>query len=81
MTCSTPQSRNFSYGIALAKGEDLSDRPLAEGVHSADMALKLANAAQVEVPIIEAVVQVLCGKISAKDAVRLLLERPLKGEQ
>jgi glycerol-3-phosphate dehydrogenase (NAD(P)+) len=80
LSCSSPQSRNFSYGIALATGEDLTNRPLAEGVHTADMALKLAQRGEIEVPIIAAVVAVLAGEIAAHEAVKLLLERPLKGE-
>jgi glycerol-3-phosphate dehydrogenase (NAD(P)+) len=31
LTCSTPQSRNYSYGLALGRGEPLEGRPLAEG--------------------------------------------------
>ena len=80
LSCSSPQSRNFSYGIALAKGEDLTNRPLAEGVHTADMALKLAQQDDIDVPIITTIVQVLAGEIAAQKAVNLLLERPLKGE-
>ncbi|MEP1207019.1 MAG: NAD(P)H-dependent glycerol-3-phosphate dehydrogenase [Rhizobiaceae bacterium] len=80
LSCSSPQSRNFSYGIALATGEDLTNRPLAEGVHTADMALKLAEQDNIEVPIIAAIVAVLAGKIAPPQAVKLLLERPLKGE-
>ena len=81
LSCSTPQSRNFSYGIALANGEDLSDRPLAEGVHTAEMAHNMAKEASIDAPIISAVVQVLAGELAPAEAVRLLLERPLKGEQ
>ena len=80
LSCSSPQSRNFSYGIALAKGEDLSNRPLAEGVHTADMALKLTHQDSIEAPIIAAIVQVLAKKLEPQEAVRMLLERPLKGE-
>lgn len=80
LTCSSPQSRNFSYGMALATGEDLSARPLAEGVHSAEMALNIAIQSQIEVPIISTVVDVLAGEIKPGDAVIRLLERPLKGE-
>ena len=80
LTCSSPQSRNFSYGMALASGEDLSTRPLAEGVHSAEMALNIANHFEIDVPIIGAVVDVLAGELQPAEAVTRLLERPLKGE-
>jgi len=80
LTCSSPQSRNFSYGMALAAGEDLAGRPLAEGVHSAEMALQIANQSEIDVPIIGAVVDVLAGELKPAEAVTRLLERPLKGE-
>lgn len=80
LTCSSPQSRNFSYGMAMAQDEDLSGRPLAEGVYTARIAHALAEKHAVDAPIIAAVVAVLDQRISARDAVGLLLERPLKAE-
>ncbi|MEE9375856.1 MAG: NAD(P)H-dependent glycerol-3-phosphate dehydrogenase [Rhizobiaceae bacterium] len=80
LTCSSTQSRNFSYGIALAKQEDLSNRPLAEGVHSAKMALQLAQKYGVDTPIIEMVTALLEHKITPSETVALLLSRPLKDE-
>ena len=80
LSCSSPQSRNFSYGMALATGEDLTNRPLAEGVHTAEMALKMAQQHGVDTPIIAAIVQVLAGEVTPLQAVQLLLQRPLKGE-
>ncbi|MEL7230081.1 MAG: NAD(P)H-dependent glycerol-3-phosphate dehydrogenase, partial [Pseudomonadota bacterium] len=81
LTCSSPQSRNFAYGIALARGDDLTNRPLAEGVHTARIALTTAQNHGVDTPIIAAVVDVLEGKLTAREAVSLLLERPLKAER
>ena len=80
LTCSSPQSRNFSFGEALARGEDLLDRPLAEGVHSAAMAVKLATYHSIDVPLMGMVQRVLNGEVQPKEAVSLLLARPLKGE-
>ena len=80
LSCSSPQSRNFSYGMALATGDDLANRPLAEGVHTAEMALKMAQQDNIETPIIAAVVQVLAGDVTPMEAVQMLLQRPLKGE-
>ncbi len=54
--------------------------PLAEGVHSADMALQLALRFDLKVPIIEMVVRVLAAEVTPREAVYLLLARPLKGE-
>ncbi|MCJ8310017.1 MAG: NAD(P)-dependent glycerol-3-phosphate dehydrogenase [Rhizobiaceae bacterium] len=80
LSCSSPQSRNFSYGMALAAGENLTNRPLAEGVHTAEMALKMAQQHSIEAPIIAAITQVLTGDVTPGEAVQMLLQRPLKGE-
>ncbi|MGI9364536.1 MAG: NAD(P)H-dependent glycerol-3-phosphate dehydrogenase [Rhizobiaceae bacterium] len=81
LTCSSPQSRNFSYGVAIAQGKDLQDLPLSEGVHTAALALKLATDYGIEAPIIEMIVKVLEAQITPADAVKVLLARPLKEER
>lgn len=80
LTCSSPQSRNFAYGMALGRGDDLAAMKLAEGVHSAAQALKIARAHHVEAPIIEAVVAVLENNLSPRAAAQSLLSRPLRSE-
>jgi glycerol-3-phosphate dehydrogenase (NAD(P)+) len=80
LSCSSPQSRNFSYGMAMAQGDSLSNLPLAEGAHSASQALALAKSHHISVPIIEAVNNVLTAKLSAAQAVQELLARPLRDE-
>ncbi len=80
LTCSQVQSRNFAYGTALGSGDKLEGRPLAEGVFTARIALDLAEQNGVEAPIIEAVAAVLDKKLSPRDAVTRLLERPLRTE-
>jgi len=80
LTCSSPQSRNFSFGIALATGENLKNLPLAEGVHTAEMALQLAKRHGVDAPIVETVCALLQKKLTAREAVAQLLTRPLREE-
>lgn len=80
LSCSSEQSRNFSYGMALARGKDLKNLPLAEGVATADMAYKLAVANDIDAPIIETVTKVLNQELTAIEAVKMLLARPLKAE-
>ena len=80
LTCSSPQSRNLSYGIALGRGESLVGRPLAEGVATAKIAAQEAARLGIEAPIITATAAILAGKLSVKDAVAALLSRPLKSE-
>lgn len=80
LTCSTPQSRNYSYGLALGKGEDLTGRPLAEGVATASIAVELAARHAIDVPIISAVARILAADITVDEAMEALLSRPLKNE-
>lgn len=80
LTCSSPQSRNFSYGMAMGRGESLEGLKLAEGAHTAGVALKIAEEHGIDVPIIGAVVNVLEKNTTAREAVHALLTRPLKRE-
>lgn len=80
LTCSSTQSRNFSYGMAMGKGESLEGLKLAEGAHTAGVALKIADEQNIDVPIIGAIVNVLDKKTTARQAVHSLLTRPLKRE-
>ncbi|GGD41238.1 NAD(P)H-dependent glycerol-3-phosphate dehydrogenase [Aureimonas glaciei] len=80
LTCSGAQSRNFSYGLALGRGDDLAGLKLAEGVHSAAIAARLADERGIDAPIIATVASILDGTMSVDSAVRTLLARPLKRE-
>ncbi|MBP0614823.1 NAD(P)H-dependent glycerol-3-phosphate dehydrogenase [Jiella mangrovi] len=80
LTCSSPQSRNFAYGAALGRGEDLSNLKLAEGVYTAAIALRLAQQSGIEAPIVETVAAVLERELTVDEAVQRLLARPLKRE-
>lgn len=80
LTCSSTQSRNFTYGLALGRGESLEGRPLAEGVPTAAIAARLAAEHAVEAPIISAVAAILQGAITVTEAVEALMTRPLKHE-
>ena len=80
LTCSSPQSRNFAYGAALGRGEDVSQMKLAEGVFTAAIAARLAGESAIEAPIVETVAKVLGGELSVNEAAQRLLARPLKRE-
>jgi glycerol-3-phosphate dehydrogenase (NAD(P)+) len=83
LTCGTPQSRNFSCGVALGKGEKpetAAHGKLAEGVFTAPVLLEMAREKNVEMPISTAVAAVLAGKIRVDEAIESLLTRPLKSE-
>jgi glycerol-3-phosphate dehydrogenase (NAD(P)+) len=84
LTCSSPQSRNFSCGVALGKGEKpdtAAHGKLAEGVFTAPVLLEMARAKNVEMPISAAVAALLAGKVSVDAAIDSLLTRPIKAEE
>jgi len=79
LSCSTPQSRNFSYGLALGEGR-APEGKLAEGAFTAAALVELANEEHVEMPIAAAVAAVLDGKLSVDQAIESLLTRPFRAE-
>jgi len=86
LTCSSPQSRNMSVGLALGRGESLDQAlsgklSVAEGVASAPAVRALAAKLGVETPICEAVAQILAGEADVDGAILGLLARPLKSER
>ena len=82
LTCSSPQSRNFTFGIKLGRGErpDSIDAGLAEGVFTAPVLLEMARDRAVDMPISAAVAALLSGKITVAAAIESLLTRPFKAE-
>jgi glycerol-3-phosphate dehydrogenase (NAD(P)+) len=82
LTCSSAQSRNFAFGMALGAGEDpaAAGGKLAEGVHTASVAVAFATRHGVEVPISAAVADVLAQRISLDGALASLMGRPLRRE-
>jgi glycerol-3-phosphate dehydrogenase (NAD(P)+) len=83
LTCSSPQSRNFSFGVALGKGEtpdQASHGKLAEGAFTAPVLLEMAHAKNIDMPISAAIAAVLAAKISVDEAIESLLTRPIREE-
>jgi glycerol-3-phosphate dehydrogenase (NAD(P)+) len=79
LSCSSPQSRNFSLGIALGQGRK-PDSKLAEGAFTAAALVELANEKNVEMPIAAAVAAVLDGSLSVDAAIESLMARPFRAE-
>ncbi|MEO6382810.1 MAG: NAD(P)H-dependent glycerol-3-phosphate dehydrogenase [Nitrobacter sp.] len=79
LSCSTPQSRNFSLGIALGRGERPSNK-LSEGEFTAPVLAELAAANGVEMPVANAVAAVIAGRLTIDAAIDNLLTRPFKAE-
>ena len=85
LTCSSSQSRNYSLGEAIGKGEALGEvvasrNSVAEGVTSAAAVLTLAKRLGVEMPITESVVGIVNGTLTVDEAVKGLLARPFQAE-
>ena len=83
LTCTSPQSRNFAFGVALAHGTSPAEAAagkLAEGATTARALLEMARARGVEMPIAAGVEAVLRGEQDVREAVGALLARPLKAE-
>jgi glycerol-3-phosphate dehydrogenase (NAD(P)+) len=84
LTCSSPQSRNFAFGVNLGQGrapQVIQDKTgLAEGAFTAPVLLEMAQARGVDMPISQAVAAVLSGRMSVDEAIESLLNRPLRAE-
>jgi glycerol-3-phosphate dehydrogenase (NAD(P)+) len=85
LTCSSPQSRNFSFGVNLGRGDAASDihgkTGLAEGAFTAPVLLEMAREHNIDMPISSAVAAVLAGDMSVDEAIESLLARPLRSEE
>jgi glycerol-3-phosphate dehydrogenase (NAD(P)+) len=86
LTATGDLSRNRRVGLELARGRSLKDvvaslGHVAEGVHSAREAARLAASRGVEMPVTEAVSAVLEGRLAPAAAVERLLARESKMER
>jgi glycerol-3-phosphate dehydrogenase (NAD(P)+) len=82
LTCSSRQSRNFSYGLAIGTGRTapVTQSGVIEGIETAAVARELAQTLRIETPIIEAVAAIVEGSLSVDAAIDGLMARPLKRE-
>jgi glycerol-3-phosphate dehydrogenase (NAD(P)+) len=82
LTCSSPQSRNFTFGVKLGRGEkpDSIQAGLAEGVFTAPVLMQMARDRSVDMPIAAAVAGLLAGALTVDAAIESLLTRPFKAE-
>jgi glycerol-3-phosphate dehydrogenase (NAD(P)+) len=84
LTCSSLQSRNFSLGVALGKGQSPAAArkaaALVEGLFTAPVLVEMASARGVEMPIAAAVAAILDESTSIDAAIESLLTRPFRAE-
>ncbi len=81
LTCSDNQSRNRRFGLAVGKGKNIQEAEreigqVVEGKRNAELVALLAQQHNVDMPICNAVEQILLGKINAQEAMQQLLARP-----
>jgi glycerol-3-phosphate dehydrogenase (NAD(P)+) len=83
LSCESAQSRNFSLGIALGKGQPpqaAQSGKLVEGAFTAPVLLEMAKEKGVEMPIASAVAAILDQTLDVDTAIENLLTRPFKAE-
>lgn len=85
VTAGSAHSRNRYVGEQIGKGAVLSDvlnsmTAVAEGVPTTQAALDLARSVNVELPITEQVSRILFENANPRDAIHLLMNRPLGPE-
>jgi glycerol-3-phosphate dehydrogenase (NAD(P)+) len=85
LTASSPQSRNYSLGLALGQGRRLADilgerHSVTEGVYTAGAVMNMAAATGIEMPIATAVDAVINRGADLDEAIRQLLSRPFRAE-
>ena len=85
-TCSSPLSRNRSFGEELGQGRTVAEitastRQVAEGVKSCASIQLLAAQHAVEMPIVQHVAAVIAGELTAKEMITALMSRSAKPER
>jgi glycerol-3-phosphate dehydrogenase (NAD(P)+) len=84
LSCSTAQSRNYSFGLALGQGMSAEEAQratkLAEGAFTASVLAEMAQQHGVDMPITIAVAGVLDGAMTVDDAIASLMARPFRAE-
>ncbi|MCX7286737.1 MAG: NAD(P)-dependent glycerol-3-phosphate dehydrogenase [Rhodobacterales bacterium] len=80
LTCTSSQSRNFRFGLALGRGEGFDRKVTVEGLVTAQAVVRLAAGMAVDMPVTAMVDALASGRIALNDAVSLLMNRPLKQE-
>lgn len=85
VTCESKHSRNRRAGMLMGQGYTMQQamdevKMVVEGVYSAKAAIALARKYEVDMPIIEAVNQVLFENKAAKEAVVELMQRDKRAE-
>lgn len=80
LTCTSHQSRNFSFGEVLGRSGGFGTGTTVEGIATARALVELAEKKNIEMPIAKVVADVLERKMTVAQALKSLMARPLKRE-
>ena len=80
LTCTSEQSRNYRYGLALGRAEAFDTATTVEGVATARAVRQLAKDLEIDMPICRVVADLTDGQTDVPTALNALLSRPLKEE-
>jgi glycerol-3-phosphate dehydrogenase (NAD(P)+) len=80
LTCTSAQSRNFRYGMALGQGDSFDPKVTVEGVTTSRAVIRLAGSHGIDMPVTAMVDALASGRITLESAVAQLMSRPLKQE-
>ncbi len=80
-TCSSHDSRNFTVGERLGKGEKIEDiistlEETAEGINTIKIVTKMVKGMHARAPITESLNKVFNGEMTIEDALRFLMKSP-----
>ena len=85
LTCTDNQSRNRRFGLAIAGGQSIeqaqrSIQQVVEGLHAARAVHEVATRERIDMPICEAIYQVLYEGLAVDKAVHALMAREVRPE-
>jgi glycerol-3-phosphate dehydrogenase (NAD(P)+) len=80
LTATSEGSRNYRFGLALGRGESFGAGITVEGAATARAAARLGRRLGIELPVTEAVAALVEGRTGVAEALRRLLDRPLRAE-
>ncbi|KQS83879.1 MULTISPECIES: NAD(P)H-dependent glycerol-3-phosphate dehydrogenase [unclassified Rhizobium] len=82
LTATSHQSRNLRYGIALGRSGSAKGHSgeLVEGAFAASVAADVARTLEIDMPITDAVADIIDGRMDVKTALEQLMSRPITQE-
>ncbi len=80
LTCTSANSRNYRFGLAMGQGTSFDPTITVEGVATAQAVTALAGDLDLDLPISATVAALVEKRLDVHDAITKLLSRPLKEE-